>query len=320
MYRILCCKRKKTQNYHTGHDKPVAEQQYTNYSNLNEEQKKDLTEVITSHGTVPLIKSYMYQRHKLLLNTSAIQAARNDYTLASLKMIGVDPSGSACDRLLSFFRMRDDVSFIAVSHTTESGYVTMKKSARDLNTTECHSKETSCIHHDEILSWRNALRIDDGKRILVAVAWCHDSNLRNIKMFPEVLSVDVTFGVCREQRNLLRFCGVDGNFKIFEAMNCFMPSKQVKAYEWAVSVAFPQLAQTNALQFNSIITSDQEENLVRSIETLMKKDDSHAVGCSYARHRLDMYHIFIKEWRSKVNHLYIPTLSYQIIVKCNKLV
>ena len=129
----------------------------------------------------------------------------------------------------------------------------------------------------------------------MAVTWCHDSNLRNVELFPEVLSVDVTFGVCREQRNLLRFCGVDGNFKTFEAMNCFMPSKQFKAYEWVVSVAFPQLAQTNALHFNSIITSDQEENLVRSIEQLIKEDDNQTVGCSFARHRLDMYHIFIKE-------------------------
>ena len=130
-------------------------------------------------------------------------------------------------------------------------------------------------------------------------------------MFPEVLSVDVTFGVCREQRNLLRFCGVDGNFKVFEAMNCFMPSKQFKAYEWAVSVAFPQLSQTNALQFNSIITSDQEENLVRSVELLIKRDDNQGIGCSFARHRLDMYHIFIKEWKSKVCDIYFRILLQQ---------
>ena len=287
-------------NCHVGHDKPVTEQQYTNYSNLNEEQKKDLTNVITSHGSVALIKSYMYQRHSILLNTSAVQAARHDFTIASLKLIGVDPSGSACDRLLSFFRMRDDVSFIAVSHTIDSGYVTMIKSSRDSNTKESHSKESTCIHDDEVLSWRNALKIDNGKKILVALAWCHESNQRNINMFPEILSVDVTFGVCREQRNLLRFCGVDGNFKTFEAMNCFMPSKQFKAYEWAISTAFPQLAQTNALAFTSLITSDQEENLVRSIEKLIETNNNQITGCSFASHRLDMYHIFIKDWRSKV--------------------
>ena len=119
-------------------------------------------------------------------------------------------------------------------------------------------------------------------------------------MFPEVLSVDVTFGVCREQRNLLRFCGVDGHFKIFEAMNCFMPSKQYKAYEWAVSVAFPRLAHSSSLRFNAVITSDQEENLMRSIKKLIYENVGKGKSCQNAKHRLDMYHIFIKEWKNKV--------------------
>ena len=124
-------------------------------------------------------------------------------------------------------------------------------------------------------------------------------------MFPEVFSVNVTFGVCREQRNLLRFCGMDGNFKIFEGMNCFMPSKQFKAYEWAVSVAFPQLAQTKSLKFNALITSDQEENLTKSIDKLIGSNSSNsaAVGCPFGRRRLDMFHIFIKEWKNKVSDL-----------------
>ena len=38
--------------------------------------------------------------------------------------------------------------------------------------------------------------------------------MQNISLFPEFLSVDVTFGVNKERRNLLRVCGIDGNFKV----------------------------------------------------------------------------------------------------------
>ena len=143
---------------------------------MNESQKKILADLVASHGSIPLIRTYMYKRCNLRINKSAVETARNDFTIRSLQEIGVDPTGSACDRLLSFFRNRDDVSFIAVSHTVDSGYVTMKKTAQDVNSVEMKSQENECIHHDEVLSWRNALKIEDGTKILVAVAWMHKSN------------------------------------------------------------------------------------------------------------------------------------------------
>ena len=274
---------------------------YTPFSQLNDDLKKELSQLVSAYGSVPVIKTYMYQRHQIRLNNSAVEAARNEFIIQSLKDIGIDPTGSACDKLLSFFRLRDDVSFIAITHTISSGYVTMTKSSQKVNTVESPNKGDDCIYHDEVLSWRNSLKIADGTRILVAVAWMHNSNQRNIKMYPEFFSVDVTFGVCREQRNLLRFCGVDGQFKVFEAMNCFMPSKQYKAYEWAVSVAFPKLAPSTSLSYTSMITSDQEDNLVRSIGKLTSGNKFGRTYCQHAKHRLDMYHIFIKEWKNKVS-------------------
>jgi hypothetical protein len=84
-------------------------------------------------------------------------------------------------------------------------------------------------------------------------------------MFPEVLSADVTFGICKEQRNLFRICGVDGDLQVYNAMNCFMTSKQYRAYDWAINVAFPKLVGKDVCKFNSLFTSDQEMALVLSI-------------------------------------------------------
>ena len=89
----------------------------------------------------------MFQRHHIRLNSSAVEAARNEFMMESLKDIGIDPTRSACDKLLSFLRIREEVSFIAITHTIISGYITMTKSAQHLNTVESPNKEDDFIHN-----------------------------------------------------------------------------------------------------------------------------------------------------------------------------
>ena len=291
---------------HTHHDKPVTDHTNTPYSRLNEHQKSTLAGLVSSHGSIPIIKTYMHHQHKIIVNDSAIAQARHDFTMSSLQTIGLNPSDSACDKLLNFFRIRDDVSFIAVTHTIESGYVTMRKGCNHDSLDVTTENSSVCVQNDEIENWRNTLKVDNGKKILVALAWMHASNFRNIEMYPEFLSADVTFGVCREQRNLLRVCSIDGRMKVFEVMNCFMPSKQFKAFNWAISVALPKLIGFDILRFTSLISSDQEDNLIRSIRSLIgtnSNKDMDQKPHMNALHRLDMYHIFVKEWKNRVSLL-----------------
>ena len=69
-------------------------------------------------------------------------------------------------------------------------------------------------------------------------------------MYPEFLAYDVTFGVTKEQRNLLVFVGVDSNNKIFPAIYCFMPSKELHAYHLAINTALPLLQSHQSQSFN----------------------------------------------------------------------
>ena len=48
-----------------------------------------------------------------------------------------------------------------------------------------------------------------------------------------------------------------------------MPSKQFRAYDWALSVAFPKLVGKDILPFNNLFTSDQEMALAVSIRKLL---------------------------------------------------
>jgi hypothetical protein len=47
------------------------------------------------------------------------------------------------------------------------------------------------------------MKIDDSGAMLLFVAWGSDEDLRYITMFPEVLSIDTTYGTNREKRPLL---------------------------------------------------------------------------------------------------------------------
>jgi hypothetical protein len=61
--------------------------------------------------------------------------------------------------------------------------------------------------------------------MLLFVAWGSDEYLRYITVFPEVLSIDTTYGTNREKRPLLVFAGTDNNSKNFTALRAFLPSE-----------------------------------------------------------------------------------------------
>jgi len=62
---------------------------------------------------------------------------------------------------------------------------------------------------NDIEAWRKALKLGDDEDILVSFAWCHDEEKIMMVMFPEYLCTDMTFGLNREQRNLVTFVGCD---------------------------------------------------------------------------------------------------------------
>jgi hypothetical protein len=69
------------------------------------------------------------------------------------------------------------------------------------------------------------MKLDDSEVMLLFVSWGSDEDLRYITMFPEVLSIDTTYGRNREKRPLLVFSGTDNNRKDFTALRAFLPSR-----------------------------------------------------------------------------------------------
>ena len=148
--------------------------------------------------------------------------------------------------------------------------------------------------------------------VLVAFAWAHDDEIRNTEMFPELLGMDVTFGVNLERRELLLAGGIDGNKKAFTAFRCLIPSKQEQTYTWIINEAMSFLLTPKTLQFNSCISTDQEFSLNTSVNTSISSSKS---SFKHSRLRLDCYHFFRKVWNERIHPCAIKSTQTKPILR-----
>jgi hypothetical protein len=149
-----------------------------------------------------------------------------------------------------------------------------------------------------IKNWRDSIKLSNSNDVLVAFAWAHDDEIRNTEMFPELLGVDVTFGVNLERRELLLAGGIDGNKKAFTAFRCLIPSKQEQTYTWIINEAMSFLLTPKTLEFNSCVSTDQEFSLNTSVRTSISSAKS---SFKHSKLRLDCYHFFRKVWNETIH-------------------
>ena len=115
------------------------------------------------------------------------------------------------------FEKMTDVSYICVKHDIDSGFVTYhKEKNQDASSSKLSQTETTQLAHQiEIDSWRQTLGLNNNREIMVAFAWSHDVELRKLRMFPELIAVDCTFGVNKQKHSLLTATGKDSTNKVF---------------------------------------------------------------------------------------------------------
>ena len=130
----------------------------------------------------------------------------------------------------------------------------------------------------------------------VGFVWCHDEELRFCSMFSEFLGCDTTFGVTKERRNLFLIAGIDANNKVFTCFHCFMPSKQARAYHWALRVAARHLLTDNVLSLNQCIVCDQELTMYQPLRERILNSNCLKQSCN----QLDKHHLLQKVWKDKV--------------------
>ena len=170
----------------------------------------------------------------------------------------------------------------------DSGFVTHHRKRGEKNAQTTSSSDSAVgVSTAHMSDWRQELKVTNDK-ILVAFAWVHDEDLRSFKLFPELLAIDTTFGLNKQRRPLLVAVGIDGSQKSYIAFQAFMPSKQARAYNWALNVAMQELLGVDTLTRTSIICTDEEDALYSPL----RREMIPTGFLSNAKHRLDMYHIF----------------------------
>ena len=94
---------------------------------------------------------------------------------------------------------------------------------------------------------------------------------------------DTTFGVTREQNDLFAVTGIDIHNKVLTAMRCFLPSKEIKAYYWAMKTDLRYIITDTTLSFNQYIACDKELAIHQPLRAIMDN-----VPCLYKSYnRLD---------------------------------
>jgi hypothetical protein len=84
-----------------------------------------------------------------------------------------------------------------------------------------------------------------------------------------------------------------------------MPSKQEKAYTWVIKEAMPFLLSDKVLKYASCISSDQEPGIISAIDTAINSFERQSF--KFTKHRLDYYHLVMKDWKNNVQTSYIKS-------------
>jgi MULE transposase domain len=127
-----------------------------------------------------------------------------------------------------------------------------------------------------------------GQRILLAVAWSREDEVRLFEMFPEVLLLDVTFQTNNEGRPLAVTACPDSNMESFVPVRVFMPSQCKWVFSWIFGIAIPTLLGTEALERTQLVLTDGDSKIYDAFEEHRQR------FYPSAQHSLCMYHLVTK--------------------------
>jgi hypothetical protein len=144
---------------------------------------------------------------------------------------------------------------------------------------------------------KSAMKLDDSEAMLLFVTWGSDEDLRYITMFPEVLSIDTTYGTNREKRPLLVFAGTDNSMKNFTALCVFLPSECEWVFRYVFEIAIPSLIGEATVDRINQINNDSDRQIYNPLTNCILDKTSPWFGCI---HVLCNYHMLGKLFSMKV--------------------
>lgn len=126
--------------------------------------------------------------------------------------------------------------------------------------------------------------------ILLAVMFISEEGRKYHIKFPHVLGCDVTFGTNAEKRPLFRASCKTMDNKNIPNINAFVPSQQRWVFDWLFEDGLPTILDADALQKTSMIITDQDNQLVGTLLTSLRRVCGGKGSYGHALNRLCKWH------------------------------
>ncbi len=134
---------------------------------------------------------------------------------------------SAADRLMQKLSEDPGTHYYAyVCDRDDSGLITIRNVKRKAGQNQIVAdvsppyEEETLLYVDTII---DALSLDSGTKLLLAVSWVTDEAITYLTRFPSVIGLDVTHGTNSEKRPLARGTAKTYERKNIPFYNCFLP-------------------------------------------------------------------------------------------------
>jgi len=206
---------------------------------------------------------------------------------------------SSADRLLSYLRSRDDVSFVVLTDSSDGLVVTRGKGRP--------KKDNIAIINDgpvydryvgsfDGAATKRSLKLTENQSMLLAVAWVTDEELLLMQMFPEVWFMDVTCATNKEGRGLFLVAGKDSNNNAFTGVRIFLPSEQLWVFDWIFRDCLPTLLGRELVQRNHLCVTDGDPQMYGPLRVLQQTKEVWR-----GNHVLCEWHLLVVGWHESVS-------------------
>jgi len=276
---------------HKFHLRVGKEHQKTRLKDISKEINKFILELPLELSTSN-VSQIIHKKFKKNLTVDQIRLMREKKLDDELAIFLEDPlMSSSAERLLAFFKTLNDVSYIYMLDDVNTGLVTHRVKRGDNEPTRSPIAVEDRDFVTMVESWRLDLSVKRKKvppTILVSIAWSHDYEVNEFRLYGQYIAVDVTFGLNRNDRSLLVTCGCDSSMRTTTFFRALMPSKQRSAFSWCLEKGATFCLGDGYTRIVSCVASDQEKSLLDAIAL-------HPV-LKNSMHRYDCFHILVFPW------------------------
>jgi MULE transposase domain/SWIM zinc finger len=258
---------------------------------------------LASNAPPSTVKALVKQRYNVTVSSAQIEY------WARLANPQRGEQSSAASSLLQSLKDAGDISYVALYDDPSSTLLRVRKPTKAdeirlrsalhrsdgaeptvVSEGDLQSNPKTMEYVEKVL--RDSMCLNDGQRMLLALAWTSNKARCLGSQNAEVLAADVTEQTNCEKRPLMMLAGLTGNNETFTLCQAFLPSQQRWVLDWFFRTAVPFLLAPGTLTRNRMMLTDGDEKEYNSFLSAL---DEHYPN---SRHHLCTWHLLDRGLRN----------------------